>query len=164
MDFKDLKQHGVPDYIIDYFHSKKITRLNPAQEKAVEAGLLDGHNMVVCTPTGSGKTAIATILLGKALETKKGTKVIYLVPLKALANEKAKEYQTILKGKPYRVSLSIGDMDSPSTYLENYDVIIMTVEKLDSLIRHHCPWLSSVSTVIVDEIHLLNDVSLGPTL
>ena len=164
MDFSDLRQQGVPQYIADYFQGKNITKLNPAQEKAVKAGILDGNNMLVCTPTGSGKTAIATILIGKVLETRRGSKVVYLVPLRALANEKFKEYKAVFKDMPYRVALSIGDMDSPSTWLESYDLIITTVEKLDSLIRHHCPWLSSVSTIIVDEIHLLNDISRGPTL
>ena len=60
--------------------------------------------------------------------------------------------------------LSIGDTDAADTYLANYDFIICTAEKLDSLIRHHTPWLVSVSVVIIDEIHLLNDPSRGPTL
>jgi len=164
MEFRDLKQYGIPDYIIDYFHRKGITKLNPAQEKALNQGILDGNNVLVCTPTGSGKTAIATILIGKIFESKRGSKVVYLVPLKALANEKFKEYKEVFKDTRFRVAISIGDIDSSSDWLENYDLIILTVEKMDSLIRHHCPWLPYVSTVIVDEIHLLNDVSRGPTL
>ncbi len=164
MEFRDLKQYGIPDYIIDYFHKKNITKLNPAQEKALNQGILEGNNMLVCTPTGSGKTAIATILIGKILEPKNGSKVVYLVPLKALANEKFKEYKEVFKDTKYRVALSLGDMDSDSDWLGNYDLMILTVEKMDSLIRHHCPWLQYVSTVIVDEIHLLNDISRGPTL
>jgi len=164
MDFSDLKQHGIPDYIINYFHSKNITKLNPAQEKALKQGILDGHSMLICTPTGSGKTAIATLLIGKILEEKKGSKVVYLVPLKALANEKFRDYKEVFKDTKYRVTMSIGDIDSSSPWLENYDLLILTVEKMDSLIRHHCPWLAYVSTVIVDEIHLLNDISRGPTL
>jgi len=60
--------------------------------------------------------------------------------------------------------LSIGNLDSSDPYLADYDLIICTAEKLDSLIRHHTPWLSSVATVIVDEVHLMNDVSRGPTV
>ena len=55
-------------------------------------------------------------------------------------------------------------MDSAEPYLANYDLILTTSEKLDSLIRHHSPWLRDVSTIIVDEVHLLNDISRGPTL
>ena len=60
--------------------------------------------------------------------------------------------------------MSIGDNDSSDSYLAEYDLIVTTSEKLDSLIRHNSPWLSGVKTVIVDEIHLLNDTERGPTL
>ena len=60
--------------------------------------------------------------------------------------------------------MSIGDIDSADSYLVEYDLIITTSEKLDSLIRHHAPWISMVSTIIIDEIHLLNDPERGPTL
>ena len=43
-------------------------------------------------------------------------------------------------------------------------MIVTTSEKLDSLIRHHVPWLTNIATVVVDEIHLLNDAERGPTL
>ena len=46
----------------------------------------------------------------------------------------------------------------------DYDLIITTSEKLDSLTRHHAPWLSLISTIIIDEVHLLNDPGRGPTL
>jgi len=62
------------------------------------------------------------------------------------------------------VALSIGDLDSSDSYLEKYDFIITTSEKLDSLTRHHAPWLQHVGTIIIDEIHLLNDYGRGPTL
>ena len=55
-------------------------------------------------------------------------------------------------------------MDSSDSYLADYDLIITTSEKLDSLTRHHAPWINEIATVIVDEIHLLNDPSRGPTL
>ena len=60
--------------------------------------------------------------------------------------------------------MSIGDIDSSDPFLADYDLIVTTSEKFDSLIRHHTPWLAKISTVIVDEIHLLNDTERGPTL
>ena len=48
--------------------------------------------------------------------------------------------------------------------MAKYDVLILTTEKLDSLLRHKVSWLAEVKAVIVDEIHLLNDASRGPTL
>ncbi|MAG08201.1 hypothetical protein CMO89_01905 [Candidatus Woesearchaeota archaeon] len=164
MKLAELKQQGVPDFAINYFTSKKILNLNPAQEKAVKAGILEGKSTLVCTPTGSGKTAIATFALTKTLTEHPGSKVVYLVPLKALANDKFREYQELLKDTGFRAILSTGDIDSGSDWLGKYDLLILTVEKMDSLLRHHCSWLHDIKCVICDEIHLLNDPGRGPTL
>jgi len=141
---------------------KEIKDLRPAQEKAVKKGLLDRKNLLVCTPTASGKTLIAELAALKNILDGNG-KAIYIVPLKALASEKYKDFKKRYDGVA-KVALSIGDIDSSDSYLADYDLIIVTAEKLDSLIRHHAPWISLISTIIIDEIHLLNDASRGPTL
>ncbi len=141
---------------------KEITELRPAQEKSIEKGLLEGKNLLVCTPTASGKTLIAELAAVKSVLEGKG-KAVYIVPLKALASEKARNFRKRYSGIA-KVALSMGDIDSSDPYLSDYDIIVMTSEKFDSLIRHHTPWLTNISTVIVDEIHLLNDTERGPTL
>ena len=158
----DLKQADVPSEIKEILSKEGIKSLHPAQEKAIKAGVLDGKNILVCTPTASGKTLIAELSGAKNIISGKG-KTIYIVPLVALANEKHKEFKRKY-GNLFKIALSVGDFDSSDSYLIDYDFIICTAEKLDSLIRHHAPWLKYVSTVIIDEIHLLNDVSRGPTL
>lgn len=163
MRIEELKSLGVPEFVIEKFRNKKIDELNPAQIKAVKAGVLDGKNMVVCTPTGSGKTAIATFAITKALTKKKG-KAIYLVPLRALANEKYSDYKKLFEGTGFEVGISTGDFDSKTELLDRYDLLILTNEKLDSLIRHNVPWLKHISVVVVDEIHMMNDTDRGPTL
>ena len=60
--------------------------------------------------------------------------------------------------------MSTGDLDEVEGNLGHSDVIIVTSEKFDSLLRHRVEWLKRVKTVVVDEIHLLNDPSRGPTL
>ena len=142
--------------------NKEIKELRPAQEKAIQKGLLNNKNLLVCTPTASGKTLIAELAGIKNILECKG-KCIYIVPLKALASEKFKDFKARYENF-IRIALSIGDLDSADPYLAEYDLIICTAEKLDSLIRHHTPWLNSIATVIVDEIHLMNDVSRGPTV
>ncbi len=149
----------LPPYFRECYQN--FNSLTPIQEKAVEAGLLKNKSILACAPTASGKTLIATMGISNILG--KG-KAIYLVPLKALANEKFKEYKKLLEGTEFKVIMSTGDIDSESGYLAKYDLLILTVEKLDSLLRHKISWLSEVKTVIVDEIHLLNDSSRGPTL
>jgi helicase len=151
----------VPDYLRAYFSRKQIHTLTPVQVKALDAGIYNGTSLLVCSPTASGKTLVATFAISQAL--KKG-KAVYIVPLKALAHEKYQEYIELFNGTRYSVTVSVGDFDSPSHPLGTYDVIILTVEKLDSLIRHGCSWLPEVKTVIIDEMHLLNDLNRGPTL
>ena len=142
--------------------AKEIKDLRPAQKKAVKAGLLEGKNLLICTPTASGKTLIAELASMKAVLEKRG-KAVYIVPLKALATEKFREFKRRYEGVA-KIALSIGDLDASDPYLAEYDIIITTSEKLDSLLRHHSPWILNVATVIIDEIHLLNDPSRGPTL
>jgi helicase len=153
---------ALPDKLSEVFARQGIKDFRPAQQKALDVGLLQGKNVLVCTPTASGKTLIAEMAAGKAILEGKG-KAIYIVPLVALANEKSKDFKKKYAGL-FKVALSVGDFDSSDPHLMDYDLIICTAEKLDSLIRHHAPWLSRVSVVIVDEVHLLNDVSRGPTL
>ncbi len=153
---------SLPAQIKEVLAKLNITEFRPAQKKALAAGLLEGKNLLVCTPTASGKTLIAEMAAGKSILEGKG-KAVYIVPLVALANEKAKEFRKRY-GHLFKVALSVGDFDSSDPHLIDYDVIICTAEKLDSLIRHHAPWLRFVSVVIIDEVHLLNDVSRGPTI
>ncbi|MBL7055092.1 DEAD/DEAH box helicase [Candidatus Woesearchaeota archaeon] len=160
MELKNIKE-DIPKELYSVLE-KEITELRPAQEKALKKGLLKNKNLLVCTPTASGKTLIAEMAAMKSILEGKG-KAVYIVPLKALAAEKYKDFKKKY-GDIAKVALSIGDIDSVDPHLIDCDLIIMTSEKLDSLIRHHTPGLSLVKTVIIDEIHLLNDPGRGPTL
>ena len=160
MELKSIKD-DLPKELYNIIE-KDITKLRPAQEKSIKKGLLQGKNLLVCTPTASGKTLIAELTALKSIIEGKG-KAVYIVPLKALASEKYKDFKKRY-GKIAEIALSIGDIDSSDPYLAEYDLIVTTSEKLDSLIRHHSLWLSSIKTVVIDEIHLLNDPERGPTL
>jgi helicase len=145
-----------------------ITELYPPQEEAIKAGALEGKNLVLASPTASGKTLVAEFCAVKHILEKDG-KVLYLTPLRALANEKFAEFKTytVIKkqsGRKISVGISTGDFDSSDPWLERYDIIITTNEKADSLLRHRAKWMDEVSLVIADEVHLLNDAERGPTL
>ena len=160
MDLKSI-QNKIPNELYEILE-KEITKLRPSQEKSIAKGLLEGKNLLVCTPTASGKTLIAELAALKSIIEGKG-KAVYIVPLKALASEKYKDFKRRYD-KVAKIALSIGDIDSSDPYLAEYDLLIVTAEKLDSLLRHHAPWISNIKTVIIDEIHLLNDTERGPTL
>lgn len=158
---KDMK---ISDLVLpDFFknHYSHFDSLSPIQQKAVQAGLLEGTSLLVCAPTASGKTLVGTMAIAKQLEQ---GKVIYLVPLKALGAEKYKEYRRWLDGTPYSVALSTGDNEYDGKILAQSNLLLLTTEKLDSLLRERLPWLTDVKAVIIDEIHLLNDPTRGPTL
>ena len=139
-----------------------IKELRPCQEKAIAAGVLEGKNVLVCSPTGSGKTQVAEYAALTSILTGRG-KAVYIVPLKALASEKHKDFSKRY-GHFCKIAHSSGDLDRADDYLAGYDLIIVTAEKLDSLLRHQAPWVKGIATMIVDEIHLLNDQTRGPTL
>ncbi len=152
----------IPKEIYQVLQKENIKELRPAQVKAIKQDLLKGKNLLVCTPTASGKTLIAELAGVKSILEGKG-KIVYIVPLKALANEKYKDFKKKY-GNLIKVAMSIGDLDASDPHLAEYDLIISTSEKMDSLIRHSAPWLYNVKTLVVDEIHLMNDPGRGPTL
>ncbi|MEM1581328.1 MAG: DEAD/DEAH box helicase [Candidatus Bathyarchaeia archaeon] len=145
-----------------------IKELFPPQVEAIKAGALEGKNLLLASPTASGKTLVAELCALKHVMESDG-KVLYLTPLKALANEKYEEfrkYATIKKpnGRYISVGISTGDFDSSDPWLGKFDIIVTTNEKCDSLLRHKAPWITEISLVVADEVHLLNEVERGPTL
>ncbi len=163
-----IAELSVPESVKEVLLGFGISELFPPQKDCILAGVLEGKNIVLASPTASGKTLIAELCsLKHVLE--KGGKVIYLSPLRALASEKFEEfnkYTSIKKvnGQKISVGISTGDFDTADNWLERYDIIITTNEKADSLLRHRAKWMDSISLVIADEIHLLNDAGRGPTL
>lgn len=139
-----------------------INELYPPQIKAIECGLFNGKNLIIEAPTASGKTLIAELAITKKL-TDEGGKAIYLTPLKALASEKYEDMQKYSE-TGIKITISTGDYDSTEPWLKNYDIIVMTNEKADSILRSKPSWTNEIKVVIADEIHLLNDPDRGPTL
>jgi helicase len=160
MKLSELK-NLIPEKVYTKLESRGFAALRPSQVKSIKAGLFEDKNILVCTPTASGKTLVGELAFLNAIYHDHG-KAVYIVPLKALASEKYKEFK---KHYPeIKTAISFGDKDSSDDYLEKYDLIITTSEKLDSLVRHRANWIKEVKTIIVDEIHLLNDPSRGPGL
>ncbi|MGQ0772615.1 MAG: DEAD/DEAH box helicase [Nitrososphaerota archaeon] len=150
----------------EFLTEQGISKLFPPQEQAVKAGLLDGQNILVSAPTASGKTLIAMLAIMQFLATKQG-KIVYLTPLRALASEKFSEFKKMEKidfGRTLKVAISTGDFDSVDKESESADIIVLTNEKMDSLIRHGVEWVDKIGLVVADEVHLIGDSDRGPTL
>ncbi len=161
-----VSQLDLPKQLIEFLSSIGYETLYPTQESSVEAGLLKGKSILVSAPTASGKTLIALLAILDHLFKKKG-KIVYLTPLKALASEKFSEFkklESIDLGRKIRVEISTGDFDQTYKNLEKNDILVLTNEKMDSIIRHGVEWINDISLIIADEVHLLGDPDRGPTL
>ena len=152
---------------INFLHNQGFKTLYPPQAECIKTGLLENNNLIVSTPTASGKTLVAIMSALQHIEN--SGKIIYLSPLRALASEKYADFKKLESlsksdGSSIKVSISTGDFESNNEYLKNSDIIILTNEKFDSLQRHGIKWLSQVSLIVIDEIHLIGDSYRGPTL
>jgi helicase len=160
LEIKDLASWLSPQ-AAKLYEDRGYKELYPPQAEALERGLLDGKSMLLAMPTASGKTLLAELAMLKA--ALQGRRSLYIVPLRALATEK---YDSFKKFRTLGVSVGIstGDFDKRDERLGKNQIIIATSEKADSLMRNGSSWVRDLAVLVVDEIHLLNDVGRGPTL
>lgn len=146
---------------VSLLQKEGIEELYPPQTAAVDAGLTDGESIVASVPTASGKTLIAKLALLAALD--RGGMGLYIVPLRALANEKHDEFAA-LEALGLEIGIATGNYEGGGEWLSGKDLVVATSEKVDSLLRNDASWLDSLSCVVADEIHLIDDANRGPTL
>ncbi len=155
------------DFSVDaqkIFLASGITELYPPQAAAIENGILEGKNLLMSVPTAAGKTLVAELCMLRSILLHQG-RCLYIAPLKALASEKYNDFKQKYSSLGVQVGIAIGDLDTPSHYLNRYQIIIATAEKVDSLLRSKAKWLiDALSVVVLDEIHFINDASRGPTM
>jgi ATP-dependent RNA helicase HelY len=126
--------------------------LDDFQQRAC-AALERGHGVLVCAPTGAGKTVVGEFAVHLALAA--GSKCFYTTPMKALSNQKHNDL-TARYGRD-RIGLLTGDMsvnaDAP--------VVVMTTEVLRNMLYADSPALQGLSHVVMDEVHFLADRMRG---
>jgi len=125
--------------------------LNPFQRQAVEA-IRGGHNVLVSAPTGAGKTLVAEYAIEDAV--KKGRRCIYTSPIKALSNQKYRDF----RDDP---TIDVGIMTGDVTIRPTARVLIMTTEILRNSIFENPEHLSEVEYVVFDEVHYMDDLERG---
>lgn len=124
--------------------------LNDFQVEAVRA-IEAGKNVLVSAPTGAGKTLVAEFAIDRALRL--GRRVIYTAPIKALSNQKFRDFQQ----EGLDVGLSTGDL----TLAPGAPIVIMTTEIFRNAIFEDPHRFDDVEHVIFDEIHFLDDPERG---
>lgn len=133
------------------FLNKKDLKLDQFQRDAIDA-VMDNFSVLVSAPTGTGKTLIAQYLIEKCLVEGRG--VIYTAPIKALSNQKFREFQVEFPGQ---VGIITGDI----SINPNAPLLIMTTEIFRNRILESNSGLEDHSWVIFDEIHYLDDLDRG---
>lgn len=126
--------------------------LDAFQRQACEA-LAQGHGVLVCAPTGAGKTVVGEFAVHLALAA--GRKCFYTTPIKALSNQKHSDL--VQRYGPQRIGLLTGDQAING----DADVVVMTTEVLRNMLYADSPALHGLSYVVMDEVHFLADRMRG---
>ncbi|MEB3332530.1 MAG: DEAD/DEAH box helicase, partial [Synechococcaceae cyanobacterium] len=131
--------------------------LDPFQLEAIDA-LNQGHSVVVSAPTGSGKTLVGEYAIHRALAH--GRKVFYTTPLKALSNQKLRDFREQFGAE--QVGLLTGDL----SLNREARIVVMTTEIFRNMLYAEIDHpdddpLAEVEAVVLDECHYMNDSQRG---
>ncbi|NMN98721.1 DEAD/DEAH box helicase [Antrihabitans stalactiti] len=133
---------------LEAFAAQLSFPLDPFQVQSC-AALEDGHGVLVCAPTGAGKTVVGEFAVHLALET--GGKCFYTTPIKALSNQKFNDLT-----KRYGAGL-VGLLTGDQSINSDAPVVVMTTEVLRNMIYASSSALRGLSFVVMDEVHFLAD-------
>jgi helicase len=146
----------------------KTDQLLPVQARSVAAGLLEGRSQLVVSATATGKTLIGELAgVNNALEGK--GKMLFLVPLVALANQKYEQFRkrygpldlrTAIRVGTSRISLNSVKLNTST----DSDIVVGTYEGLDFILRTGGGRMGRIGTVVIDEVHMLEDPERGHRL
>ena len=170
---RNIPTTELPEWARQGFGNSK--ELNRIQTKCFPTAFNEDSNMLICAPTGSGKTNVAmlTILreIGKHRNPETGEirlddfKIVYIAPLKALVQEQVGNFSKRLGPYGVKVSELTGDRQLTKQQIADTQIIVTTPEKWDVITRKatDMSYTNLVRLIVIDEIHLLHD-DRGPVL
>jgi helicase len=147
-------------------HLRQYPELWPSQREALNKGLLSKvrQHFVVSVPTSSGKTLCGELVIIQELTENPETVCFYVVPTRALVEEKSKELRSKFEQFGYKVASATGALqkdDLESSLFTDTQIIVCTPEKLDLLIRHEDEAFLNASLFIIDETQMISDAERG---
>jgi len=169
----EMPASELPDWARPGFGSS--AKLNRIQTKCFPSAFQDDGNMLICAPTGSGKTNVAMLAMlreiGKHRNPETGEimlddfKIVYIAPLKALVQEQVGNFGKRLESYGIKVSELTGDRQLTKQQIADTQIIVTTPEKWDVITRKatDMSYTNLVRLIVIDEIHLLHD-DRGPVL
>ncbi|MBC7095326.1 DEAD/DEAH box helicase, partial [Thermococcus sp.] len=163
-----IDEINIPKEFKRVLKEEGVEKLLPVQVLALQNGLLEGENLLVVSATASGKTLIGE--LGGVPKAFNGKKLLFLVPLVALANQKYEDFKKRYSKLGLKVAIRVG-MSRIKTKDElvvvdtgiDADIIVGTYEGIDYLLRAGRK-IGNVGTIVIDEIHMLDDEERGARL
>ncbi|ODV87149.1 hypothetical protein CANARDRAFT_174242 [[Candida] arabinofermentans NRRL YB-2248] len=164
----------LPEWAQTVFPSSETKTLNRIQSKVYPTAFLEDSNILMCAPTGAGKTNVAMLsilrTISKFMDDQghldlNNFKIVYIAPLKALVQEQVREFQRRLNQFGITVNELTGDSNLTKHQIASTQIIVTTPEKWDVITRKmsDISYTSLVRLIIIDEIHLLHD-ERGPVI
>lgn len=162
MKIEGLIRYDIPEAVVDLWRRTESGDLLPLQEMAVKRkDLFGGGNLLIQAPTSSGKTFVGEMAaIHTALRQKQ---VVYLVPLKALAEEKYRSFSEKYTAYGLKVIISTRDHRDFDGDLErgNFSIAVVVYEKLSQLLVRRPERAAEIDLVIADELEILSDPERG---
>jgi len=159
----DLSAFGIPNEVLSAWAGRFPAGLNDLQLQAVnDCRILDGESVLVVAPTSSGKTFIGEMAAARAVTD--GRKAVFLLPYKALVNEKFDEFRTLYGERlGLRVMRCNGDYrdDEGALLRGKYDLALLTYEMFLNLAVGAPHILHSLGLVVIDEAQFITDPTRG---
>ena len=153
---------GLGSIVID---SRSISELWPSQLHALEMGLLDGiGNIVIRMPTSAGKTRVAEMAIVHTLTTRPGARALYVAPFRALVNEVTESFSNLFTDLGLAAASIVGAYEQDDVQqlsAEQDQLLVLTPEKLDLLLRLEPSIFDGVELVALDEGQLAGDPTRG---
>ncbi|OLN95658.1 putative helicase mug81 [Colletotrichum chlorophyti] len=158
LNLQPLPISALKNPALEDIYAQRFQFFNPMQTQIFHTLYHTPANVLLGSPTGSGKTVAAELAMWWAFKERPGSKVVYIAPMKALVRERVKDWGARL-ARPLGLKLVelTGDNTPDTRTIKDADVIITTPEKWDGISRSWQTrgYVRQVSLVIIDEIHLL---------
>jgi len=162
---KRLIKYNIPEPILAGWEKRFNGKLLPLQYRAIEDyGLLNGESLLISAPTSSGKTFCGELAIVRAVQERK--KAIFLTPLKAVTEEKFRQFSDCYGEIGLRIVIGTRDHPEYDADIENgrFDIAVMVYEKFNSLLLINFDLMAQVGTLVLDELQMLGDDTRGPRL